>query len=142
MTPSVSRRRLLAAAGTAGTAALAGCTGGCGDLPFVGTGMPSDGEIATEPVASVPEEATVLALAELPDEERSLLRTALDTGAVRACMSRDTDRSAALNSFANRLDTETYLADGQQRYGLWVRITDVVYASTAGAPEGDANPCC
>lgn len=70
------------------------------------------------------------------------MATAVDTGVVRACMSRETDRSAALNSFADRLDPETYLADGEERYGLWVRITDVVYAGTADPPEGDANPCC
>jgi hypothetical protein len=138
---ALTRRGLLAAA-AAGTAALAGCTGGCTDVPFVGTGMPSDGVIATEPVGSVPDEGTVLALAELPDDEQSLVATAVDTGIVRACMSRETDRSAALGSFATRLDPEAHLAAGEQRYGLWVRTSDVVYASTADAPAGDADPCC
>jgi len=138
---TLSRLRLLGAA-AAGTAALAGCTGGCTDVPFPGTGMPSDGVVATEPAGSVPEEATVVALADLPDDERSLVSGAVDTGVARACMSRETDRSAALGSFANRLDVESYLADCEERYGLWVRTSDVVYAGTADAPEGDADPCC
>jgi hypothetical protein len=138
---TLSRRGLLGAA-AAGTAALAGCTGGCTDVPFLGTGMPSDGVIATEPVGSVPEQGSVVALAGLPDDERSLLRTAVDTGVVRACMSRETDRSAALGSFATRLDVDSYLADGEERYGLWVRTSDQVYAGTADPLEEDANPCC
>ncbi|MFB6130008.1 MAG: hypothetical protein ABEJ28_04200 [Salinigranum sp.] len=140
----LTRRRLLSVGGTTGLAALAGCSGGCvRGLPFVGSGMPNDGEVATDPVDAVPEDATTIDLATLPDPERSLLRTAVEDGVARVCTTDGGDRADALRSFADRVSPESsYLAAGGDHYGLWVRIEDMVFAGTADPPEGDGNPCC
>lgn len=141
---NVTRRRLLAAGVTTGAASLAGCSGGCVQgLPIVGTNMPNDGEVAVGPVESIPADATVIEFSSLPKAERSLLRTAIEDGVARACMSDESESAEALRSFASRTSVESsYLSHEGDYYGLWVRITDVVSASTADPPEGDENPCC
>jgi len=137
-----TRRRLLAATGALGATALAGCTGPCSDVPFLGPDMPHDGVVAASPVGSVPDDADVVALANLPSAERALVRQAIDGGAVRACMDDETERTRAMESFADRVAVESYLADGDDDYALWVRLTDVVYAGTADSPDGNPDPCC
>lgn len=140
---ALHRRELLAAATATGTAALAGCIGSCG-LGFPpGVDQPHDGEIAVDPVDSVPGNGSVVSISDLPDDERSLLRTAISEGVVRACMDADGgERADALRSFAGRTGRETYLGDGSDRYALWVRVTDIVHATTADPPSDDGNPCC
>ncbi|WP_324760231.1 hypothetical protein [Haloarcula montana] len=140
---SLDRRRFLAAGAGAASALTAGCTGRltrC--LPFADSGMPHDAAIAVTSVGSVPYGAPLLDAADLPDRERDLLRTAIDDGVVRACMRDETDRTGAFSAFADRVDQETYLAAGPDRYALWVRITDQVFAATGDSPAGDASPCC
>lgn len=144
MPSPLTRRRLLAIGTAVGSTALAGCVGGCGQgLPFLGTGMPHDGEIAVEHVDAVPEQATTIDFSELPDAEQSLLRTAIKEGVARACMDDSGQEADALRSFANRTNGESsYLAHGSDRYALWVRVTDVVYGGTASPPESGDDPCC
>lgn len=139
------RRELLAVVATAGGATLAGCTGNCGpEIPFFGSGMPNDGELAVGPAGSIPQDATVVAFSDLPSAERSLVETAVREGVARACMGEETERTEALRSFGDRMDggMSTYLDYDGDRYGLWVRITDVVYSNTADPPADDADPCC
>lgn len=140
---TLHRRELLAAATATSAAALAGCIGGCG-LGFPpGADQPHDGEIAVDPVDSVPGDGSVVELADLPEAERSLLRMAISEGVVRACMDGDGEKRAdALRSFAGRTGRETHLGDGSDRYALWVRVTDIVHATTADPPSDDGNPCC
>lgn len=140
----LTRRRLLATATVAGAGALAGCTGGCrGSIPFVDPGIPADGELATEPVGSTPPDATVVEFVSLPDPERALVRTAVEEGVVRTCMTRSGGRADALRSFADRSTVpSTYLAYDGARYGLWLRIEDTLRASTADSPPDGADPCC
>jgi hypothetical protein len=104
--------------------------------------MPHDAAIAVTSVASVPEDAETVSLADFPDRERELLRTAIDEGVVSACMREETDRTAAFDGVTDGVGIETYLADGSDRYGLWIRITDQVFAATGDPPEGDGSPCC
>lgn len=145
MSSSLTRRRLLVLGTTIGSTALAGCLGGCSQgLPFLGTSMPHDGEIAVERTDTVPEQATIISFSELPEAEQSLLRTAIEEGVVRACMDDSGENADALQSFANRMNGESsYLAHESDHYALWVRVEDMVFAAgTASAPESDANPCC
>jgi hypothetical protein len=140
---ALTRRRLLAA--TAATlVVLAGCTGECGPrVPFVGTGMPRDGEIGAERVASesVSDEATVVRFSELSAEEQGLLATAVETGGVAVCLD-DGRRAEALRSFVDRLAFESYLRRDGVSYGLYVRLTDQVFTATAESPETESDPCC
>ena len=140
MLSAPSRRRLLAVSAAVGTAALAGCSSGCGggSIPFVGADMPQDGEVATERVESVPAGAATVEFSALPEAERTLLRTAVEGGRVRVCVAEESVRADALRSFANRLETpSSYLRYEERRYGLWVRVTDVVYADTASPPAAE-----
>lgn len=143
--PTFTRRRALLASATLGASSLAGCLGGCGDGGLFGPDMPHDGEIATDPPTTPPEGATLVDFSALPPVEQSLARTAVEEGIVRVCLSDDTDRAAALESFSNRVTIESsYLAYDGAHYPLWVRTTDTVNAGTASAETGgdDENPCC
>lgn len=134
---TISRRRLLAAGMATGFALAAGCSGRCG------SGLPNDGVVATDRTGSVPADATVVEFAKLPPAEQSLLREAVEDGAVRVCMTDQGDRAAAIRSFGERLPVDSsYLTVEGDQYALYVRVEDVVYASTADPPEGDENPCC
>jgi hypothetical protein len=140
---SLDRRRFLAAGAGAASALTAGCSGQLTQcVPLLGSDMPQDAAIAVTPVDSLPDDAETVAMADLSDSERDLLRTAIEEGVVRACMRDDTDRTETFRDFAGRVGVETYLADGTDRYGLWVRITDQIFAGTGDSPEGDASPCC
>ena len=144
MPSPLTRRRLLSIGTAVGSTALAGCIGGCNQgLPFLGTGMPHDGEIAVERVDTVPEQATIIDFSALPDAEQSLLRTAIKESVVRVCLDDSGEQADALRSFANRIDgASAYLAYESNRYALWVRVEDMVVAGTASPPEGDEDPCC
>lgn len=138
-----TRREFLAAGAATGAVSLAGCSGSClQGLPIVGTNMPHDGAIATDRVDSLTEGATIIEFSELPKAEQSLLRTAVEKGVARACMTDESERGDALGSFSGRTSGESYLSFEGDHYGLWVRTTDVISASTADPPDGDANPCC
>ncbi|WP_158057757.1 fimbrial protein [Halorussus halophilus] len=139
----LTRRQLLTSGATTGAVSLAGCTGGCGGIPFVGANMPHDGVLATETANSVPEEATSIEFSQLPAQEQSLVRTAVEEGVARACMRDDTESTEALSSFADRVTPESSsLRYEGEYYLLYVRIEDMVFAGSADPPEGDANPCC
>lgn len=119
----VTRRTLLHATGAGGAIALSGC---------LGTGMPGDAVAAATPVEMVPDDATTLDMGSLPAAEQQLLQTAIEDGYYHEC-----EVSDATRSFAGRIEggpDTTYLARGDARYGLWVRVDDVVYADTGGSP--------
>lgn len=139
---AMTRRDLLASGGAVGALALAGCTGRCGpSLPFLGPSMPQDGAVGVEPVESAPEDATVLQFSELPDSERALLRTAVESGGVAVCLDGG-GRAEALRSFTDRVEFESYLRYEGRLYGLAVRVTDQVLTGTGSLPDTEGNPCC
>lgn len=144
MPSPLTRRRLLVIGTTVGSTALAGCTGSCTQgLPFLGTGMPHDGEIAVERVDTVPEQAILIDFSELPESEQSLLRTAITEGVARACMDDRGQKADALQSFANRLNGQSpYLVHESDHYALWVRVEDMVSSGTASPPESGEDLCC
>ncbi len=78
---------------------------------------------------------------ELPDDERSLLRTAIEEDGVAVCLD-DGTRAGVLRSFADRVSADTHLGTDAETHGLWVRLTDVVGASTAASPSVADRPCC
>ncbi|MFC6974935.1 hypothetical protein ACFQL1_09985 [Halomicroarcula sp. GCM10025709] len=140
---SLDRRQFLAAGAGAASALTAGCAGRLTQcVPFGGDGLPHDAALAVTPVDSVPDDADTVALADFAEREREMLRTAIDEGVVRACMREETDRTAALDGIADAVGVDTYLTDGSDAYGLWVRITDQVFAASGDPPEDDASPCC
>lgn len=143
MPSTFTRRRILAIGATIGSTSLAGCSGGCSQgLPFLGTGMPHDGEIAVERTDSVPDQSAIIQFSELPGTEQSILRTAVKEGVVRACMDGGGERADALQSFANRMTAEpSYLAYESDHYALWVRVEDMIYGGTASPSESDEVPC-
>lgn len=132
MPASPSRRRILATAGGVAATALAGC---------LGTGMPHDAEITTRRVADIDagsDGVSVLHYADLPTAEQRIVDDALADGVYHACP----DLPNAIRSFASRTGSsnDTYLEHGGGHYGLWVRVEDLVYASTASPPD-DRRSC-
>lgn len=122
-----SRRRFLGTTGTVGFTALAGCSG-----------MPEDAVVATELVDSVPEDAEFVVATELPEAEREIAREAARSGLYHECP----PLSDTVRRFAQRTagPDEAYLDAGGTPYGLWVTVTDLVYASSGSPP--DENPDC
>lgn len=132
---SVSRRHALRLGGTAaatgGIAALAGCSG-----------MPSDGVIATEPAVSTettptPDtedgEATVVRVEEIPDLQASIAKTAVREQVYHVC-----DPSDAVSALASRFQPEnSYIAVDGEHHPVYARVADMVYATTADAPDTD-----
>ena len=98
--------------------------------------MPKDAVVRAER-ASAPDGPATVSLGDLPAEERTIVRTAIEEGLSHACP----DLPESVRSFAGRLDSEEpSLGYDGERYGLWVRIEDLVYADTASPPE--TTPSC
>lgn len=74
----------------------------------------------------------------LPGAEKAIAQTAVSEGIYHACP----EIPDAIRSFASRFDdlNAAYLAYQGTTYGLYIRITDQVYAATASSPE--RNPSC
>jgi hypothetical protein len=114
----VRRRQLLA---LAGALPLAGCLGG----------TDGDAVVRAQP-SSAFDTSTPVVFDDLPAEERAIVRTAVDDGFYHACP----ELPGAVRSFAGRLDSEApSLEYDGDRYGLYVRVEDLVYADTADPPE-------
>lgn len=129
---SLNRRAVLTrlTAGVAVPTALAGCLGG----------MPHDAVVKLDP-ASPPADAespTDVVYADLPPAEQRIVRTAVEEGMYHACP----ELPSVVRSFADRIDEpgESYLTYQGETYGMWVRITDLIYATTASPPENE--PSC
>jgi hypothetical protein len=117
------RRQLLA---LAGALPLAGCL----------CGMSKDAVVRADR-ASAPDGPATVSLDELPSEEQTIVRTAIDEGLYHACP----DLPEPVRSFAGRLDSEEpSLGYDGERYGLYVRVEDLVYADTASSPA--STPSC
>lgn len=74
----------------------------------------------------------------LPKSEQRIVRTAVEDEFYHACP----ELPDAVHSFADRFeDPETaYLTYRDTTYALWIRITDLVWTTTASPPEED--PSC
>jgi len=122
----MDRRRLLGLA-SASAASLSGC---------LGTGMAKDAVVRAAPAD--PGGIDPVEYGSLPEAERAIADAAVEDGLYHACP----DLPDAVRSFANRFDgLETaYLARQGATYGLYVRITDQVFATTVSPPERD--PSC
>ena len=111
------RRHLLA---LLGTVPLAGCTGSS-----------KDAVVRTEQ-KSPPADAVIVEFNELPDEEQAIIQTAIDEKFYHACP----PPPEAVHSFASRVNSgDPYLTHQNTQYGLWVRISDQVYATSASSPD-------
>lgn len=126
-----SRRDVLAGAGTISVTALAGCS--------ALDGMPHGITIAVgdpDPTPNPADESEqVLRYGDLSTPEQTLVRKGLD-GGYRTCE----DVPDAANDLTERIDAENvYLDRRGERYGLWLTITDLVYASTTDPPDGECG---
>ncbi|QPV64209.1 hypothetical protein I7X12_06180 [Halosimplex litoreum] len=121
----MNRRRLL---GLLGASALA--TPGC-----LGSGMPDDAVVRAEP-ASRPQDDTAVRYEALPESEQEIVQTAIEEGLYHACP----ELPDAIHSFADRFGESAYLRYRDTTYALWIRITDMVFATSASPPEKD--PSC
>lgn len=105
----------------AGVGQFAGCLGG----------MPKDAVVSLER-RSTAGEGTVTRFRDLPEAEKDIVRTALSEGFYHACP----EIPDAVRSFAKRIaGPEPYLSYQDQHYGLYVRVEDLDYASTAPPPD-------
>jgi len=129
--PSISRRHALHL-GAAGLAAgLAGCSG-----------MPSDAIIATDPAVSTGatptpdrgnEEVTVVRVADIPDLQASIARTAVRERVYHVCKPSD-----AVRALASRFQPQnSYIGVDGEHYPVYARVADQVFASTADEPDTD-----
>jgi hypothetical protein len=98
--------------------------------------MPKDAVVRVDPNSAPAGPATV-PFDELPTEEQAIVQTAIEEGLYHTCP----DLPESVRSFAGRLDSEEpSLGYDGGRYGLWVRIEDLVYADTASSPA--TTPSC
>ena len=112
---------------------------GVSALPFagcLGSGMSHDAVVRAVRDSGSEHEISV-SYDELPRAERQIARTAVEEGLYHACP----ELPEALRPFADRFDgPDAYLGYRGTTYALWIRITDVVFVSTASPPEED--PSC
>ena len=112
---------------------------GVSSLPFagcLGSGMPHDAVVRAVRDSQSEREASV-SYDELPRAERQIARTAVEEGLYHACP----ELPEALRSFTDRFDgPDAYLGHRGTTYALWIRITDMVFVSTASPPEEE--PSC
>ncbi|WP_147435893.1 hypothetical protein [Haloarcula sp. Atlit-47R] len=121
----MNRRKFL---GLLGASALA--TSGC-----LGSGMADDAVVRTVP-ASQSHDDTAVQYDTLSENEQEIVQKAVEEEFYHACP----ELPDAIHSFANRFEDSAYLRYQDTTYALWIRITDMVFASTASPPEND--PSC
>lgn len=109
-----------------------------GVTPFAGClgGMPKDAVVAVEQ-KSPADVTSEIRFRDLPNAEQAIVRTAMTEGVYHACP----ELPEAVHSFADRCGGDyPYLTYHDDHYGLYVRIEDLDYASTA--PPPDTVPDC
>jgi hypothetical protein len=133
--PSLSRRHALRLGATGLAAGIAGCSG-----------MPSDAVIATDPAVSTDatptpddededegEEVTVVRVADIPDLQASIAKTAVRERVYHVC-----EPSDAVGALASRFRLEnSYIGVDGEHYPVYARVADQIFASTADAPDTD-----
>ncbi|WP_255195244.1 hypothetical protein [Halorarius litoreus] len=140
-----SRRDVLArtAGGLVILAALAGCSvlDGMPDGVTIAVGEPDETPTATAtPAESTPPtyerpSHQMLRYRDLSAPERRLVEKALD-GGYRTC----DEVPEAANALADRIRTpDTYLRYRGEVKGLWLAITDMVFAGTTDPPAGECG---
>lgn len=118
-----TRRTVLRTVAGGGLASLAGCLGG----------MAHDAVLRTVETAGS-QRSVAVHYEDLPSTEQEILRDAVEDGLYHACP----DLPAAIRSLAGRFDgTDSLLGYRDAVYAVWLRITDIVYVSSAGPPESD-----
>jgi hypothetical protein len=87
---------------------------------------------------SPPAEVAVVATDELSQAEQQIARTAVEQAVYPACP----ELPDAVRSFAERVEgpDTAYLEYHGTGYGMWIRIEDIIRASTVSPPEND--PSC
>ena len=113
---------------------------GVSALPFagcLGSGMPHDAVVRAVRDSRSNREISV-SYDTLPRTEQQIARTAVEEGLYHACP----QLPEAVRSFADRFSEpdNAYLGYRGRTYALWIRITDLVSASTASSPERE--PSC
>lgn len=123
----MDRRHFLGVFGAA-TGTVAGC---------VGHGVQKDAVVKAVP-DSDPDTDAPVEYRTLPERQQAIARTAVEEPLYHACP----DLPAAVTSFANQFDgiDTAYLVYEGTTYGLWIRVTDQVFAMTASPPDGE--PSC
>jgi hypothetical protein len=107
-----------------GTVPLAGCVGGEQDALLKLEQSATDGTVE-------------IVFTDLSTEERRVVQTAIDEDFYHACP----ELPEAIRSLADRIESrDPYLDYRGETYGLWLSITDSVYAMTASPP--DDPPSC
>jgi hypothetical protein len=138
-----SRRDLLAraAGGVAGLTALAGCSvlDSMPDGITMAVGEPDPTPKPSTPTvtgtASDRPEQQFVQYRDLTEPEQQLVEKALD-GGYRTC----DEVPEAANALADRIRTpNTYLRYRGDVKGLWLAITDMVFAGTTDPPDGDCG---
>lgn len=104
--------------------------------------MPKDAVVATDPAVTangtpVGEDengaTTVVRVADLPDLQASIARTAIREEVYHVCKPSD-----AVSALASRFQPEeTYLELDGEYYPVYARVADQVFSSTADPPETD-----
>jgi hypothetical protein len=108
-----------------GTVSLAGCTG-----------MPQDAVVRADQQSATT--GTIdIAFSDLPEAEQRIVETAVEEDFYHACP----ELPESVRSLADRIESkQPYLKYHGESYGLWISITDQVYAMTASPPEN--SPGC
>lgn len=123
----MNRRCLLGLLGTS-TVSVSGC---------LGPGMPEDAVVRAVP-ASEPNTDAPVQYQTLPERQQAIAQTAVEEPFYHACP----ELPDAVRSFAIQFEgiEDAYLAYQDTTYGLWIRVTDQVYAMTASSPDNE--PSC
>ncbi len=103
----------------------------------LGSGMPADAVVRAVP-DSQPNTDEPVQYSTLLESEQKIAQTAVEDAFYHTCP----ELPDAVHSFANRFeDRETaYLTYQDTTYALWIRITDMVFTTTASPPENE--PSC
>lgn len=153
----MKRRWFLTVLGAIG---FAGCNQGTPSVTPTGTPTPTtspspegtdtpdayrhSAALATEKAnlsAEEKESAEIVRFDSLPEDEQALVETALTDGYQISCDTPPDD--SAWWAFAHRPDRmDAYVEYQGAMYGLWLRITDMVFIDTAAAPpEEEVEQC-
>lgn len=139
----VSRRGLLGLGGVVVGVSTAGCVGG----DVLGCGSSRAAVVETRPVSPAAVERSdgePVVVAELPDGERRIVRTAIEAGTYRDCPAADPTVAESVRSFAARAAARrdedgrgpVFLDDDGRYYAVGVSIEDQVYVTL---PDADAR---